>query len=88
MRRVPAICHPELPGMRRCPGNLFELQQRAVLVIQALNQQQRRRDVAAIRSNVKAAETLRQPDIVPLPKRAVYISVVFGQASAQAASGV
>ena len=51
-----AIVKSDLQGLWRGQCNFVKLQHAAVGIIQALNQQQRRSDGAAIRANVKTSK--------------------------------
>ena len=83
MRGMPAIRQPQLHGVWVGQCQLVKLRHRAVFVILALNRQQRGADAAAFRTDVKAAEGARQPDIVPLSEGAVHVGVMARQAVAQ-----
>ena len=76
---MPTIGQPDLLRMRRRLGDLIQLAHRAIFVIQALHQQQRRGNALSFRPNVKAGKAFRQPNVIPLPEGAIYIRMVFGQ---------
>ena len=72
-----SLQHMALYRARRV--QLINVTQTAIRVIHPLQRQHRCFNGFAFLANVKAAERLRQPDIVPLPKSAVHIGVVAQQ---------
>ena len=76
--RLPEVGQPALAGTRHRIGDLVQLPQGAVVVVRALHQQQRG-DLTAFMSDVKGAEGLGQPHVVPLSKSTVHVGRVLDQ---------
>ena len=72
--------------MGRMGRDLVDLRHRAVGVVHPLNRQQRRGDMTALRADVKGAEVLAEPDVVPLPEGAVHVGMKARQPLAQPAA--
>jgi hypothetical protein len=78
----------EQAGVRRKAGDAADLLERAVLVVLALDGEQRHPDAGHFGADVPCAEGRGQPGIVPAPERRVDVCVVARQALAQAAAEI